>query len=413
MAWEVCRLTDIQMTLFEMLIEIDGICKRNNIEYYLHGNTAFSAVKDKCFTEEICHAEVAMNVKNLLKFMEAFKTEAPKGRSLESWLTNSSYGEFGARYVNENTLFLDLPNSHSYKFYGFGVRINVLRDTPASRITSKAATVKEIGWEMNFKDGNPSAERKALFCKSVVESQLKKTDAETFAKKMFWEFCRIYDNPSAKICFTKQFRTRRYHFNKSIFENASLKRLENYEFPVPVSDGYFKTLYGSDWKSGKPSGRKVTGWVVADTKIPYKEYLETAEESGCSLEQYLEQRRKYNNMQKSGQSKIDTIHHYWDLLFRTGDRYDLWEMYYPIKDELIALRKDGRYDELQEALKDYISLTYKNYKLGLGLCFDPEILECMLDVFKYEDNEEYAQKVRALIPEEHMKPIVIKGYEDE
>jgi hypothetical protein len=171
-------------------------------------------------------------------------------------------------------------------------------------------------------------------------------------------------------------------------------------------------MYGANWKTRKLSGRRVTQWVITDTEIPYKDYLKETAEYGCSLDEYRQHRDKFNEEKKAGQPKVDIIHHYWDLLFRTGDRYDLWEIYEPIKDKVMKLHREQRFDELSNVLKPYRKLINKNYKLGLGLCFDPDILECMLDVFRYEGQEEYAQKLLNLVPPEHMKPIVIKGYDD-
>ncbi|MBR6873171.1 MAG: hypothetical protein IKN17_06670 [Ruminococcus sp.] len=404
-------MTDIQKILFRLLTEIDGICRRHEITYFLHENTALEAVQGSRMGEERCNAEVAMSVPELKKFIKAFSEEKPADRSLDSWLTDPKYGEFGCRYTAEDTLFLDLPNCHHYGRYGFGVTVNVLRDVPSSKLRSKVETAREIGFEMNFAEGNRSTGRKAAIAGKLVRKKLSADGGEGFAKKMFEDFCRIYDVPDAEICFTKHFRTRRYHFRKSWFSEPVMTTLEGHQFPVPQKE-YFTSLYGKGYMTRKLPGRKMTGYIVSDTAIPYKEYLAALKDYGMPLELYIKERERYIRKQTEGQPKMDTIKHYWDLLFRTGDRFDLYERYAPIKDELLTLRREGRFDELTAELAPYRELLMKNYKLGLGLSFDPDILECMLEILSREGSGELAAQIRDMIPPEHRGPAVIKGYDE-
>ncbi|MBR4555770.1 MAG: hypothetical protein IKO27_09295 [Ruminococcus sp.] len=406
-------MTDIQRIVFNLLIEVDDICRRNGITYFLHENTALDAVQGTSITKERCHAEVTMRVPEMLRFMEAFEREKPNGRSLESWLTNPHYSEFGCRYVDESTLYLDLPNSHAYKNYGFAVRISALRDFPASHLKSKVLTARELGFEMTYDEGNKATGRKAAICGSYVKKEIRSAKGlDNFSKKMFEDFCTFYDNDKAERCFTRHFRNRRHHFDRSWFDKPMYAVVEGHRFPLPSND-YFISLYGSRYMTRAIPGRYVTRWVIADTAIPYRKYLEEIKKSGCSLEEYIAQREKYVALQNKGQDKFDTIQHYWDLLFRTGDRFDLYERYAPMKAELVRMHSEERYDELSAALAPYRKLLMKNYGLGLGLCFDPDILDYMIEILRREHKDELADNILKLIPPEHKKPIVIKGYQDE
>ncbi len=406
-------MTEIQKTLFTLLCEVDGICRKYGITYFLHENTALEAVQKDHMGEERMIAEVIMRVPELLRFMEAFEKEKPAHRSLESWLNEPRYGDFGCRYVNDDTLYLDLPNYHHYRQYGFAVRISVLRDFPASRLKSKLATAKEIGFEMTFAEGSRAEAKKYEFCEKLVRPKLKTPESSLeFTRKMFDEFCGIYDNPSAQRCFSKYFRTQRHHFERSWFAEPIMTTLEGRSFPVPARE-YFVSMYGQGYMSRRLPGRKMTEYIVADTEIPYKDYLKEIADIGLPLNKYITERERYIRKQKAGQPKVDTIKHYWDLLFRTGDRFELYEQYAPIKKELLSMRREGRFDELSAALAPYREKLMKNYKLGLGLCFDPEIFDCMTDVLRRQGNGQLAAELREMIPEEHMKPIVIKGYNDD
>ena len=91
-------MTEIQKTLFTLLCEVDGICRKYGITYFLHENTALEAVQKDHMGEERMIAEVIMRVPELLRFMEAFEKEKPAHRSLESWLNEPRYGDFGCHH---------------------------------------------------------------------------------------------------------------------------------------------------------------------------------------------------------------------------------------------------------------------------------------------------------------------------
>ena len=406
-------MTEIQKTLFRLLTEVDAICKKYGITYFLHENTALEAVQHDSMGDERMIAEVLMRVPDLLRFMDAFEQEKPERRSLESWLNEPGYGGFGCRYVDEDTLFLDLPNYFHYRKYGFAVRISVLRDFPASRVRSKLATAKEIGFEMTFTEGTRAEGKKYELCERLVRPKLKTRESSLgFTRDMFNSFCSIYDNPKAEMCFSKSFRTRRSHYKRSWFAEPEMTTLEGHSFPVPAKE-YFISLYGKGYMSRRLPGRKLTEYIVADTEIPYREYLDEIKKAGLPIGQYIADREVFIRKQREGQPKVDTIKHYWDLLFRTGDRFELYEQYAPMKKHLLELRSQGRFDELSAALAPYREKLMKNYRLGLGLCFDPDILRCMLDVLRREGNGALADEIREMIPAEHLEPIVIKGYDDD
>ena len=406
-------MTEIQRALFTLLTEVDDICRRHGITYFLHENSALEAVQKNHMGEERLNAEVIMRVPELLRFMEAFEQEKPDGRSLESWLNEPRFGNFGCRYVNDNTLYLDLPNCHHYTHYGLAVTISVLRDFPSNRIRSKLATVKETGFEMTFAEGKREVNRKNEFYEKLTRAKMKSPEERLrFTQDMFDEFCKTYDNPDAERCFSKYFRTERHHYYRSWFDEPQMTTLEGREFPVP-KEQYFISLYGRGYMKRRLSGRRLTSYVIVDTEIPYKEYMRQIDSFALPLDEYVRHREAYIRKQQEGQPLVDTIKHYWDLLFRTGDRFDLYEHYAPIKDELVRLRRQGRHDELKALLAPYREKLMKNYKLGLGLCFDPEILDIMLEELRREGREDLAAQIRTMIPPEHMEPIVIKGYDDE
>lgn len=410
-------MTEIQKLLLDLLVEVDRICVQNNIQYFLCGSTAFAAAFNGGFSEEeeILHADVLMRAPELLKFIEAVENNGPEHRAIESWLDNPDYPEFGARYVAEDTLFLDLPYSHTYSHYGFGVRITVLRDFPSGKMTSKLATMRETGWEQTFEPAPEELPSKTdQMYRKAVEFEIKKAGGrEFYSRKLFRELCKAYTNPGCSKVFIKHFRDERKHFDTAVFREPELCRLGDYSFPMPKADRFLTKMYGVTWRSRKRvPGRRMTEWIITDTAIPYKDYLEEIEKAGCSLEEYVRVRDRALYYPEEAQGSLRAVDHYWELMVRTGDRFDLYDLYEPQKERIMKLYREGLYDELAALLEPYARRIEQNRKAGLGLCFDKDILDCMLEVFRQEGRNAYADEVRALVPPEHLQPMVIRKYNE-
>lgn len=75
-------MTDVQKGLLDLLKEVDDICRRYGIEYYLGGGTFIGAVRHGGFLPWDDDADLHMSRENAYKFVEAVKKENRKDRLL-------------------------------------------------------------------------------------------------------------------------------------------------------------------------------------------------------------------------------------------------------------------------------------------------------------------------------------------
>ncbi len=81
--------------------------------------------------------------------------------------------------------------------------------------------------------------------------------------------------------------------------------------------------------------------------------------------------------------KAKKVDRYKLYLTRTEDRFDLWEQYYPQKERLLAMAKDGaREEELRELLEPLVQKTWYYHKKKLGFCIDEDLLQLVLPILK-------------------------------
>ena len=70
-------MTDTQKALLQLLKEINDICNRHDIPYYLAGGTLIGAIRHKGFIPWDDDLDIMMTRDNWLRFAEVCKTEMP------------------------------------------------------------------------------------------------------------------------------------------------------------------------------------------------------------------------------------------------------------------------------------------------------------------------------------------------
>ena len=81
-------LDDIHSVLIEILDEIDRICKKNNIKYFLSGGTLLGAIRHKGFIPWDDDIDIWMTRKNFNRFKKAIKTDLDEKYFPEDYFSN-------------------------------------------------------------------------------------------------------------------------------------------------------------------------------------------------------------------------------------------------------------------------------------------------------------------------------------
>ena len=68
---------DVHVVLLEMLKDIDALCRKHNIPYFLNGGTALGAVRHKGFIPWDDDADISMMREDFDRFREVIKTDLP------------------------------------------------------------------------------------------------------------------------------------------------------------------------------------------------------------------------------------------------------------------------------------------------------------------------------------------------
>ena len=401
-------MTDVQKKLLELLTDVDGICKRENIKYYLCDDTAHAAVTEHCLYKNGCQVNIAMTPDNMCKFIEAVKKENRADRIVDSMMTNKAYPDFSASYADPNTTMIELPYKEEGKKPYIGVTIHMIRFKPKSR--RKYYKITTNVWEYCHKNAN---EYPTLFKKSVVFgcNTVKNVFGEAnLGRHLFKNWCDIFsaNKKAEKIAIGMS----KYIFDASLLKKEGAAVLEGKEYPVFGDvEAYLNKKYNcDDFRAIKPKYAVPSDTLMVSSLISYSDYVEKAKAMGVDFDAINQNRKTSSKLEKKVSEYNRRIGKYYAIVERTEKRFAMYETYMPMKENLLQLHKEGRYEELNELLHSYRSALWTCYKKGLGLCFDKEIFEITMNLLEMEGQDSYAKKLREMVPESHWEPMTITDY---
>ena len=239
-------MTDIQTHLLDMLKELDEICKKHNITYYLIGGSALGAIRHHGFIPWDDDADITMTWDNWLKFESIIDKELRPDRRLMTWKRTPDYPAVFARYSNVTTTCI--VNSLSYSPITWGLMIDIFILTPIPN-EEKARTkfhnyMKLYGELVNpFFPVNPNTRNfqyELLYFLSVI-----------FGKRKVLEYItgKIYGYEESQ-CTHYSYSYPRVHviYEKSIFQAPRYIPFEDTLLPVPTNvEEHLRILFGETW----------------------------------------------------------------------------------------------------------------------------------------------------------------------
>ena len=128
--------TGLQKKMSELLAELDGLLRANDIEYMLYGGSQLGADRHGGLIPWDDDVDIMMSLGNYEKFIELAKSGLPEGRVVNAMELSEDYPLCYARYVNATTTALQ---KHTI-FGGVdpGVKVDIFYCVPTSSNPKKA-----------------------------------------------------------------------------------------------------------------------------------------------------------------------------------------------------------------------------------------------------------------------------------
>ena len=232
-------LRSVQLLQFDILKELDSICKKHGINYWLEAGTLLGAVRHGEFIPWDDDLDVAMLSSDYQKFLIVAEKELPNSIFLQTKASDPSSLNNYAKLRDRNSLYVEYQTDFS-TFGNKGVYIDIFEFDYYPNISRKSIRFfyNKIGRTTDF-----LGKKQKLSLKTILQYFIFRI--ERFVFKLIWN-C-LNKNKSKKY-IANLIEDNGYHV-KQLTDNVfplKLMNFEGQEFPVPNnSDAYLKSLYGN------------------------------------------------------------------------------------------------------------------------------------------------------------------------
>lgn len=249
------KLDTIHEILLAYLLELDRVCKKHNIKYFLAGGTLLGAIRHKGFIPWDDDADIMMLREDYDKFLGIIKDELPQNLFLQTPSTEELNHNVFTKIRIDNTVF---ATKFTGKLMGMhnGIFVDVLSHDKTSNfklfqklhvyVTNAIRLLvlrKWAGRELKF------AKRKyrhsAKFLSKFGTGMMNRTPMSLF-EFLLNKALTFYKNKNTRYLYDGMGRNiKRGAFPKEWLDEAIYVDFEGYKLPVPKEyDQYLTYLYG-------------------------------------------------------------------------------------------------------------------------------------------------------------------------
>lgn len=367
-----------QQEVLSLLKEIDKICRKNKIPYYLSPQLTLCGVTGQPFPQDPLCGVILMKIGDMERFRKAVEENPPERRALESMKNNKRFPGFYLRYENMDTLCYRLDEGRNFQYPGIGVDILPLRGKIASRKKHLWNRALEVGWQQSCYRYNNKPGLKSSLCKLPIRifslrgrARLGGRLYEKFLGEQAAEGCDEY--------VLRLSQTETLYYPAEIFKRTAQLELEGNKFLVPNGKiWYLQKTYGYDYENVPAEELKPDWAVMTSALVGYEEYFQ---ETG-SLKKLIKARRRQYLKDSIGRRRQRYYNWCWSYAKLCAGQRVLDTFYEEKKDYIKNLYKNGDYVRLEAVFRPYTRMTQRCLKEKEIYASDEETMEIYLDVLE-------------------------------
>jgi len=236
-------LRQAQLIMLDTLVEVDKICKKYDIKYWLDFGTLLGAVRHSGFIPWDDDLDIAMRIEDYHKFCKIAPDELPKNMSLQTKETEETFPYDFAKVRNNHGLIIEKHEYNKDIKYKQDIFIDIF-----PMITINDNLIHKYFYKINF-----------LVIKLFSYKYLNIGFISDIFVSIADSLHLGWDNPTSKVIRSGRMPTHKLYIDiKSIFPLQKLT-FEGKEFYVPKdSDKYLKILYGDNYMTLPPEDKRHT-----------------------------------------------------------------------------------------------------------------------------------------------------------
>lgn len=244
------ELKNLRLIELEMLVELDRICKKNNIKYSLDGGTLLGAIRHKGFIPWDDDLDVTFKHEEYEKFYNACKTDLDTSRFFfQDYRTDKKYRWGYGKLRRLNTEYIKKNQEHLKQRTGVCIDIFDYQNLPDDEKTKKKYRKKMFVLRKIMYSGVGRFAEKSVFMR-ILYSILYLIPIQWIQKIRYNEVNKYTSLKSEKVS-NEMFLTPRTKngIDGSVYDDFIEVEFEGMKFSgFKKFDLYLKTLYGDYMK---------------------------------------------------------------------------------------------------------------------------------------------------------------------
>ena len=268
----------LQTKMFNLLCEIDEICRKHKIEYCLFAGSGLGADRHGGFIPWDDDADIVMTLDNYEKFMSVFDAEAKPGRVLNCLEKNYGYPFTYARYVDVTTTAIQRHTAFGGCDPGIKIDIFVVVPTHSDLAKAEKHRMEILAFSEVINPYAVMHTHRPEGYEAFYQAEKKLYDKwgrEKYIRKRMPKLKYYKKKGSGRYVLFSGMLCNSYLLDARIMDEVEYVKFENTELPVSKYNADFsKELYGEGWISKPKNVEQPHHTFLLDLERAYPEYLE-------------------------------------------------------------------------------------------------------------------------------------------
>lgn len=379
-----------QQEVLSLLKEVDTICRKHQIMYFLSPLLTLCAVTGKPFPLHPLAGRIIMKMEDMERFREIMETELPEGRALESMKNSWRFPGLFLRYENKNTLCFRLDAGRSYQYPGIGIDLIPLRGRSGSGKIRSWDRRLETGWLQNCDNAKAEIDFYKAVCGCWVRL-LSIAGRKRIGGKIYDRLCKNQITKDAKKYILHWSSNYVYEYPAEIFQETREVAWEGASFLIPRDERkYLSATFGKKYEERNfDQGFSGVNMIVS-ARIGYEDFLREA----GSMKSLFRVRRKQFLIDTHIQRYKDYFNWCWSYAQACGSRQELRLVYSRKKEYIQNLWENRDLVRLDAVFRPCRKMMKRCLETGDVFEMDEEIMEIYLDFLRANGNTKFLEKIQ-------------------
>ena len=272
------QIKNLQKIELDMLKELDKVCRKHNISYFLDSGSLLGTIRHGGFIPWDDDIDIVMLREDYNRFINECKNEFKKPLFLQNAYTDKNYLRGHSQLRNSDTTAI-IPSEKEIVDFNQGIFIDIFPLDSSSKfktleyIRNRRLKLKMKIMNIKYDNYVPSNKFKKIIRKLLKKMLFKKNIIKDFKKyEKISSNILFKSNRVDKISYYDTIKKYKY-FDKNLFKNKIEKKFENIKIFIPKDyDTILTKYYGENYMKPikKESGH---GKLIIKTNESYKDYV--------------------------------------------------------------------------------------------------------------------------------------------